>query len=35
MRVIWDILEDVPEGQFAQDLANVSDGCGNGCCEVQ
>ena len=36
IRAIWDIMEDVPEGQFAKNLANVSDGCGpNACCEVQ
>ena len=31
MRAVWDIMEDLPEGKFAKDLANVS----NGCCEVQ
>lgn len=31
IRAVWDIMEDLPEGKFAKDLANVS----NGCCEVQ
>ena len=25
MRAVWDIMEDLPEGKFAKDLANVSN----------